>query len=257
MEREKPRVSTVLVRQFVDGLEEYLNGLQIVPEAETSPISAVMMLLSKSLTVARSICILVDAGFPAEAFGVSRTLVEIYFNVRYICNKDSEVRAEQFVTYWSKIYEEIGKIREKFYPDDHSVPPEFHEKAMAMAVEFRSKHSWSGRGGQAGFMAREEDSRQHNPDGKPIKSEFDYVMTYFMTSQFVHATVQGLESHYGEPGKVFVAHARRDEDRKFGTPTLLNVVEYISKAFDCASRSLGFKDPEIARRLASLGEGQG
>jgi hypothetical protein len=249
----EPTLTTGWVFRFVDGLEAYLNELEVIPNGEATPLTAVLMLLSKALTVARATCVLVDAGFPAEALGLSRTLVDLYFNVKYICNRDGQARAEQFVNYWAKIYEELGKIRARFYPDDEPIPPDFHDRAMQMAAEFRSKHAWTGLGGQAAFIARENsNTRRASTDEKSNETDFDYVLTYFITGQFVHATILSLASHTIEPGKVFRAHGKKEEDGKFGTITLHNIVEYLSKTFSLASEGLGIKDPEIKRRCTTL-----
>ncbi|HVR24118.1 MAG TPA: DUF5677 domain-containing protein [Candidatus Polarisedimenticolia bacterium] len=39
-----------------------------------------------------------EAGFSDKAFGMTRTLVDIYITLRYIANKDTEERASLF--YW-------------------------------------------------------------------------------------------------------------------------------------------------------------
>jgi hypothetical protein len=52
--------------------------------------TTVLALLSKTLTVGKAVCVLIESGFPEEASGVTRTLIDIYFVVRYICNAETE-----------------------------------------------------------------------------------------------------------------------------------------------------------------------
>jgi hypothetical protein len=47
--------------------------------------------VSKALNVAQGINALIDAAFPEEAFGLSRTMVEIALNLRFITNRNSEI----------------------------------------------------------------------------------------------------------------------------------------------------------------------
>src|ERR1700723_674286 len=66
------KVSEVLPR--IESLEKYINELGIIPSTRYVGTAVLLALLSKSLTVARAVCVLVETGFPAEAFGLTRTL---------------------------------------------------------------------------------------------------------------------------------------------------------------------------------------
>ena len=58
----------------------------------------VLALVSKAVTLSEAVDCLVDAGFDEEAFGLSRTLVEVAFNLRFVLNHDSERRANDLLT---------------------------------------------------------------------------------------------------------------------------------------------------------------
>jgi hypothetical protein len=83
--------STKLVLKEIKRLERHLNKLEMIPATRCYRTAVILPLLSKALTVGRAICALIDAGFPAEAFATSRTLIEIFFCMRYITNKDTEI----------------------------------------------------------------------------------------------------------------------------------------------------------------------
>jgi hypothetical protein len=108
--------SKTVLRQ-INKLERYLNKLEIVPATQLFRNAVILALLSKALMVSRAICVLVDAGFPEEAFATSRTLIDIYFCVRYIGNKDTERRAETYVNYHARVRQEWQTIIMKHYPN--------------------------------------------------------------------------------------------------------------------------------------------
>jgi hypothetical protein len=84
---------TAHVLRLIAKLEKQLNGLEIIPATSSYRTSVILALLSKSLTVSRATCALIAAGFPAEAFGLTRTLIDIYFAVRYIGAKSGGAKA--------------------------------------------------------------------------------------------------------------------------------------------------------------------
>src|SRR5947199_10573479 len=95
-----PTTQQILAK--IGELEHYLNALEMIPATHRYRNAVILALLSKALTVSRAISALVDAGFPAEAFAMSRTLIEIYFCVRDISNKDTEARAETYAHYHAR-----------------------------------------------------------------------------------------------------------------------------------------------------------
>jgi Family of unknown function (DUF5677) len=110
-----PKTSNVLTQIY--RLESYLNGLNMVPATALYRNTVVLSLMAKALKVSRAVCVLIDADFPAEAFGISRTLIDIYFSVRYIGNTDTEKRAEKFVNYSTRLRKEWQIIIMKHYPN--------------------------------------------------------------------------------------------------------------------------------------------
>jgi hypothetical protein len=236
----------------IDGLEKYINGLDMIPATGLYRNKVLLALLSKALTVSRAVCVLVDAGFPAEAFGLSRTLVEIYFNVRYIANKETETRAKTYVNYWSKVHESWIDIQAKHFPNVKHELPSFHDEAMSMSEDFPSKYQWTGTGGQTKVMATEEDMTELDDEGKPLRVDFDYDAIYFWTSHFVHATVIALEAHGAEHREIFRVWSRRKEDEKFRGKALFNVLVFLSKAFVCACRVMCEEQPAVLEEMGTI-----
>jgi hypothetical protein len=232
------------VRAQINRLERYVNKLGVIPATGVYRSRVILALLSKALTVGKAICTLVEAGFPAEAFGLSRTLVDIYFCVRYMSNKDTESRVKTFVEYWARVHQEWLNIIAKHFPNTKITLPSFHDEAMEMAKKFTSKHQWTGHGGQAKFMALEPDTVDVDMQGQPFKSEFDYDVIYFWTSHFVHVTVIALDGHASEPGAVFQVRARKLVEQGHAGEALFNTLAFISRTFISGCRAMNEEQPE-------------
>src|SRR5690349_599783 len=82
--------------RYVAFLKQRLHAERHYPPLRHYRFLVGLALYSKAITVAEATIALVRADFPEEAFGLSRTLLELQFTARYIANKDTEARAEQF-----------------------------------------------------------------------------------------------------------------------------------------------------------------
>jgi hypothetical protein len=216
----------------------------MIPAARVYRAKVILPLFSKALTLGRAICALVDEGFPAEAFGLSRSLVDVSLYLRYMSNKDTDARITAYVEYWSRIHQEWGDLIAKHFPKKKVKLPWFHNEVMKMAKKFPSKHQWTGHGGQVKLMAIEDDTREVDKRGKPIRSEFDYDVIYFWTSHYVHVNITALDGHAGERGAVFRVGERRWIEQERGFEALFNVLAFLSKIFISGCRILREEQPE-------------
>ena len=62
-------------------------------------------------------CVLVANGFDDEAFGLSRTMLEIAISARYIVNESSDWLANRYVKYFAKDHENWTNMITKHYPN--------------------------------------------------------------------------------------------------------------------------------------------
>jgi hypothetical protein len=237
------------VLESIVKLEQFIDDEAFVPATAQHRGQVLLALFSKCLTVSRATCALVQAGFGEEAFGITRTLIEIYFIVRYISNNDTEDRAERFAMFFTKDQEGWRSIVPKYYP--HLVPPNTPETAeiLAKAKNYKSPHQWSGEPQGTKSLAMEPDTYEFEPDimqpgtDKGTMAEFDYEVLYKWTSHYVHSTVCGLEHHITERGDTFKIRHRWSPNRK-AKFALFNVLTMISKTFVCGFRGLRREQPE-------------
>jgi hypothetical protein len=236
-----PKTSNVL--KLIYRLESYLNGLNMVPATALYRNTVILSLMAKALRVSRAVCVLIDADFHAEAFATSRTLIDIYFSVRYIGNKDTEKRAEKFVNYNARVRKEWQAIIMKHYPNTPPHKVLLDDAVSKLATEFSSKGYWAGRG-QTKLMALEEDTAEVDEQGKPLRSEFDYDALYFWTSQFVHATVEAVVGHACNRGEVFRVRHKIPVEKRFARLSIANILIYLTKTFVSGFRAMNEAQPD-------------
>jgi uncharacterized protein DUF5677 len=241
------------IRPLVQKLESYIDESEFIPAARYYRGIVILALLSKALTVARAVCTLVETGFPAEAFGLSRTLVEIFLTIRYLSTKETEERARRFAEYFAKAHEGWTKIIQKFSPAIAVPDTEDHRRYLEQARNYPLANEWTGLRGQGRAMAMEPDAYEFDATGQPRTCEYDYEVIYKWTSYFVHATVSCLESHCVEARDTFRIHARKELDAGRGDDALFNVVIYLRGAFIYAFRAMQDDAPEaILKELQDL-----
>jgi hypothetical protein len=237
-----PTPDEVLERIAV--LEQFVNDWQMIPATARLRNQVLLALLSKSMTVGRATCALVAADFPAEAFGLSRTLIDIFFSVRYISNNYTEERATTFVEYRDRIRKEFLDIHNKYFSNKLEASSTLGLEAVQIAEKFKSRGHWTGHGGQAKLMALEPDEFEKDELGEPLTGAFDYDAFYFWASQFAHGTIKSLDAHGVVTGDVFRVRSHPERDCEYGRLALFNVLVYLNKTFVHACRGMGEDQPE-------------
>jgi hypothetical protein len=227
--------------------------------------------VSKGLIVAASVLCLVEGEFPEEAFGLTRTLVEIALNLRYITNSRSEQRAKRFVHYLAKWkLELIKRHRKHYFVTDSEVnkKPNFTKAELAAmtrdyarlvrdARKFPKGTSWTFTGSRASragvYMMAQEPDKHELMHGLPLKWEFDYDWIYFWTSQYVHATAVCMNTHAVRPREAFKVLIAAERDTQTAGLAVFNSGIYIWKILVMAFRALGQDFPEkLSRPLWQL-----
>jgi len=245
------------VRGLVARVIRAVNREGFYPRSNVHLDMVLLALLSKSLIVSRATCKLVESGFYEEAFGLTRTLIDIFFTVRYIANLDSFERSDMFVEFYAKDYEGWVAVVQKYYPSAPPAPPSHHAEMLRLARRFKNPHKWTGLGDQTKRMASEASTVEKGPRGEPVTAEFDYEVLYKWTSHYVHPTVVSLGTHAVERRERFVVHSKKHGPfLKFKGLALFNVVAFLAKIIICSYRGLKEKIPtkisdELDRLLAA------
>jgi hypothetical protein len=198
-----------------------------------------LALYSKCLTVAEAIILLVDGGYGDEAFGMTRTLVDIFISLRYIANKDTDDRAQRYYQFYAKDIEGWHAVIKDFWPQ---TPQAISARTLKVAASYPHPHRWSGK--TVKEMALEPDTVEVDPvAGKPTVHDFAYKVVYRWTSHFVHPTIGGLENHLVQAGRDnFVVNSGRLKDMRH--MAIYNVACYVVNTMVCFYRCLGDPQPE-------------
>jgi hypothetical protein len=260
------------MKQLLRTIVTFIDNQTIYPRGHVFLDKVVLAHVSKALNVAQSIMTLIDAGFPEEAFGVSRTMVEIALNLRHITNRNSEQRAQRFVHYVARWKMELMRRALKhFYRTDahgnwvldakgekipnytradfrNMLDKKKYATYAKVARKYPKRTSWTDTGskgsrGGAWMMAMEPD-RYESVNGVPMKWEFDYDWMYFWTSQYVHATVVSMEDgHATRPTEPFVVRRPFQRAQSNGDMAVFNAAVQLNKILLMAYRALGHPYP--------------
>ena len=197
------------VRRYATYVTERLNSKCYYPPLNAYRYTVALAPYSKALTVAEATSVLLDAGFSDEAFAMTRTLVDIYFTMRYIANQETEERAKRFYNFIAKDIDGWAEVVEQYFP--HLSQP-IRPDILQTAAAYPNPHSWSGK--TAKEIAMEPDNFETDPaTGKPAVHTVPYRIIFRWTSHFVHPTIAALKNHVVEPGcENFIVRAKRTEN---------------------------------------------
>jgi hypothetical protein len=238
-----PTLRVETVRSLLNELEGFINQSEFLPATRLFKGAVILALLSKAITVARAVCVLDESDFPGEAFGLCRTLIDIFFTVRYIGNKDSEERARRFWRFYAKDRVEWTRIIPKYIPNAVIPSNAMDSNLIQIAGEYDSQIYWTDLPGQTRAMAMEPDTYEMDEAGNPRTCAFDYQMPYKHTSFFVHATVSCLDGHVSEIGDRFRVRSGMKFENARGRDALFNTLAYIHRSFATGFRCLGYDPP--------------
>ncbi len=243
---ETTKDQAVKVLKHIEVLEKFINDSEFHLAQTICKGQILLALLSKSLTVSRAVCELVRLGFSEEAFGMTRTLADTYFIVRYISNQNTEDRALRYGLFFAKDRQGWVKIFEKYYPHIHNQPldPQTEEELGKIAADYNNPYDWTGERYKTSALAHEPSTYEFDANGVGTTAAFTYEAIYRYTSHFVHSTIRSLSrSHLMGSGEVFVVRGSWIQDSKAHF-ALSNVLTVVASTFIAACRALWCDQPE-------------
>lgn len=227
------------VRKFVAHVKAVVNETRYYPPISRHRYLVALALYSKCITVAEATILLIDHKFCEEAFGMTRTLIDIFITLRYIANKDIDERAKRYAHFIAKDSQVLGEeVIPEFWPA--SVEP-LDVRTKQIAGTYRSPHYWSGK--TVKDMALEPDTFETDPaTGQPYVHTFSYKVTYRWTSHFVHPSIVALENHLVQAGRDnFVVRRGLGEDKC--AMAVFNIAWYVSMTMVAFYRCMGDPQP--------------
>jgi hypothetical protein len=227
------------VRKFVAYAKLRVNSKWYYPPLNAYRYTVALALYSKCLTVAEATIALLDAGFSDEAFGMTRTLIDIYITLRYIANQDTEERARLYYRFIAKNISGWNDLIKEYWPQ---LARPMDPRTIQAASQYPHPHRWSGK--PVKDMALEPDMFEVDPaTGKPAIHHYPYRVVYRWTSHFVHPTIVALKNHVVEPGRDnFVVRGMHEED--LSSLAASNIAHYVSLTIISFYRCMGDPPPD-------------
>lgn len=181
-EEIEPRVAGVIKR-----LQQEIDDSSLCPRAGFALDQALLVVTSRALRIGLAVCQLVSDGFYGEAFGLTRSVLEAFFTVKYISSKDAESRAQSYLQFRKTYQYNQEMIRRKYFP--HIKKPDWLKQVMLDEVKrmFPNPRRWI----PAYSMAADYYDHPLDIDpetGKGFQALAEYEGVYEMTSHYVHVT---------------------------------------------------------------------
>lgn len=196
---EDPAFSFKATIEFVNSLEKTVNDLGICTRRiDYYPFDVVAgEAMVKAFALCRSVIVLVQNGFPDEAFGLCRSLYELSIYLRYI-TVDPELVQERALTFllfglkakgfWADILRKSDTLTNQQRED---IERYIAENKIPIDPKLVTR-PWSGIRGMI-----EKYSKQPHPTDAPDVDEMtrdrDRAVSYIDTSSYVHCTQPALE----------------------------------------------------------------
>ena len=172
--------------------------------------------LTKAFQVHEAVLVLCRSGFGAEAFALSRIMLEMYITVRWITNQDQNKRAEDFAFFVAKRKEYAAQIFAKYRPGSAVAADavKFVEKMYKdYADRYDSFKFWSNKPNNLRALAEEKEVLipglvPPNDDGIML-----YELPYSMASDYVHVTAVALDGVFPTTGVPYSASGGKEPRR--------------------------------------------
>jgi hypothetical protein len=166
-----------------------LERLEIRPRLNNYSDRVLLALLSKAYRNSEGVICLVHRQLYSEAFGLNRTCLEVFLNIRYLVDKDTETRCKRYVEYFGKERDLATRALLKH----GSISPTFefsedHEDLLKLAKQYDNAYNWRPDGETLKDIAYEPSTWATNSDGTPQVWEYAYDVVYRLMSHQAHAT---------------------------------------------------------------------
>ena len=245
---------TNALKKYILQLEERINNLRIVTRVFTRyPFDYVALeIVSKAFALAKACLVLLEAGLPDEAYGLSRTIVECAATLRYLTQdvSDRDNRTMLFVKYifadknfWLHyaLQSSAGATEEeeiRAYAKEHGFIANTKEAGVHWSKQAR------------GFM-REVITSPHPldpPTWTEQASKREYAVEYHRTSQFVHCSQPALNNYVPKECCVYVVSPSQDFNKSHEI-AFFTTFSYLHEVVSYATYGLNLGGPSLCNDL--------
>jgi hypothetical protein len=191
------------------------DGALFCPRTSHYSDRVLLGLLSKTITLSQAVSRLVSSGFFGEAFGLARSVVECFLLVKFISNKDTDVRAKSYLDFFKAHIYNAEQIRKKYRLSHMKRPDKQRRGWIKEATQFPNTKVWQAAYNMA-FEIYDDPLEINSQTGKGFQAVFDYDAVYELTSHWVHCgSLSLIVGHLPQAGKQFeILDSRGQETEK-------------------------------------------
>jgi hypothetical protein len=242
------------VRAYIVEAEAELTELGIFPRVITRyPFDSVALAtVSKAFALSKACLALLTSGFPDEAYGLSRSLVECAVNLRHLTEDPTllDQRTDEFIRYFfaDKAYW-LHYALQQFggKPEEQQIRE--YAKELGLDPDAKSvRRHWSGISGFA-WQVMLVSHPLDGPATAELQKKASYAVDYHQTSSFVHCSQPALDNYFCEgrtPFRVSPSSGKYDQPSQ---KTLFIILIYLYSTIAYALFGMNIERPGALKAL--------
>lgn len=242
------------VQKYIGAVEAELANVGLIPRTMKFHKfdTVAMALVSKAFSIARACIVLLEANFEDEAYGLSRTLVECGWTLRFL-TQDAE-RIEERT--WKYISFMIADKQHWMYhafitAKDEQTKADIRQVAKELDLHddpTEVESHWSGNHGFAWHVNQGEHPLDNPAASKTAKSA-EYAVEYHQTSSYVHVLAPAIDNFLPEPETAFKVKLADGEGGNPSQRTLFILATYLHACMGYMFFGLGLDRPQRLNEL--------
>lgn len=199
--------------------------------------------LSKAFQVHAAVLVLCEAGFGAEAYALSRSILEMSMSLRWITNKDQVKRADSFAYFEAKRKQYVAQIHAKYNPTSQ-VSADIIQFVETLYKRYAEKYAsfkfWSNVPNNLKDMAAEQELLYPTQEPPYDNDLWHYEVPYSLTSDYVHCTSVAMSSLV--PPQTAPYQPKRVDEPKLVEQAIFSATQWL---FDIARRVNAYRNLDM------------
>lgn len=201
------------VVNYLSQTESVISSLKIFPRnIETSAFDSIALeFISKGFALAKAITLLIENGFPDEAYGLSRSLVECSAALRYLTSEPDrkDKRALEFISF-SETEQRYWLEQARQHLSDPKMLKEIEDYAAKQQLDTRRPKPlaalghWSDFGSSFVWKVVQINHPLDGPTFSLDHRKIAWAVDYHGTSQYVHCSDRGIMNYFHDPARIYM-----------------------------------------------------
>lgn len=213
-----------------------------------------MALVSKAFSVARACLLLLDNGFEDEAYGMSRSVVECAWILRYMTQTPAEIESRTWKYFNYVILDkQFWMYHAMMNAKDEETKSDIRAHAEELGLHDDPTEvvgHWSGKNG-FGWIVNQMEHPLDGPNTNEAIKSAEYAVDYHQTSAFVHCYEPAIENFVPQEKTPFKVKRADGDGGQPGQSVLYILLRYIHASIAYLFFGLGLERPQTLNELFS------